>query len=107
MSEITGKPYGYELILDLFGCDVTKFNRADLEAFFVALCEEIDMEKCDVHFWDDVGVPEEEKQTDALLSELAQTVNEKAEKQAAEGGDGDSERSGRSATRSKSRRVKA
>jgi S-adenosylmethionine/arginine decarboxylase-like enzyme len=22
------------------------------------------MERCDLHFWDDVGVPEEEKQTD-------------------------------------------
>ena len=29
------------------------------------LCELIDMERCDLHFWDDVGVPEEEKQASA------------------------------------------
>jgi S-adenosylmethionine/arginine decarboxylase-like enzyme len=56
--------YGQELMLDLHGCDSGKFNRRDLETFFERLCELIDMERCDLHFWDDVGVPEEERQTD-------------------------------------------
>ena len=55
--------YGEELILDLHGCDATKFNRRELEQFFTCLCELIGMERCDVHFWDDVGVPSAEQQT--------------------------------------------
>jgi S-adenosylmethionine/arginine decarboxylase-like enzyme len=55
--------YGYELALDLHGCDSRLFNRRDIDGFFEQLCTLIDMEKCVVHFWDDVGVPEEDKQT--------------------------------------------
>ncbi|MFP3944379.1 MAG: S-adenosylmethionine decarboxylase [Alphaproteobacteria bacterium] len=57
-------PYGYELVLDLHSCDVGAFNRASLDAFFTELCNLIDMEKCEVHFWDDVGVPAEDQQTE-------------------------------------------
>jgi len=57
------RPYGYELILDLHGCDVSKFNRTSLDGYFEKLCKAIDMEKCERYFWDDVGLPEEEKQT--------------------------------------------
>ena len=57
------KPYGYELILDLRECDVKTFNRASLDAYFRKICKAIDMERCAVHFWDDVGVPEKEQQT--------------------------------------------
>lgn len=57
------KPYGYELIMDLHGCDVSKFNRTSLDGCFEKLCKAIDMKKCERYFWDDVGVPEEEKQT--------------------------------------------
>jgi S-adenosylmethionine/arginine decarboxylase-like enzyme len=56
--------YGQELILDLHSCDVSRFNRAAIEKFCAELCDLIDMERCDLHFWDDVGVPEEEQQTD-------------------------------------------
>ena len=56
-------PYGYELVLDLHGCNPAKFNRADIDRYFTELCERISMEKCEVHFWDDVGVPEEAQQT--------------------------------------------
>lgn len=56
--------YGQELILDLHGCDPSKFTRAAIRQFLEELCELIDMERCDLHFWDDVGVPEEEQQTD-------------------------------------------
>jgi S-adenosylmethionine/arginine decarboxylase-like enzyme len=54
--------YGYELVLDLHGCDSRLFNRRDIEIFFDQLCTLIDMEKCEVHFWDDVGVPETDRQ---------------------------------------------
>ena len=57
-------PYGIELILDLHECDASRFNRSAIEEFFAELCVRIDMERCDLHFWDDVGVPEGEQQTD-------------------------------------------
>lgn len=57
------KVYGYELILDLHGCDPATFNRKSLRQYFKKLCEAIDMKRCKLCFWDDVGVPEEERQT--------------------------------------------
>jgi len=57
-------PYGQELILDLHDCDRARFSRPAIEQFCIELCELIDMERCDLHFWDDVGVPEEEQQKD-------------------------------------------
>ena len=30
--------YGWELVLDLHGCDSTRFNRTDLDRFFTDLC---------------------------------------------------------------------
>lgn len=56
--------YGHELILDLHECDSDKFNRESISTFFVELCDLIDMEMCEVHFWDDMGVPLEEQQTE-------------------------------------------
>lgn len=55
--------YGFELIMDLHGCDVSTFNRASLDGYFDKLCKAIKMQKCERYFWDDVGLPEEEKQT--------------------------------------------
>ncbi len=55
--------YGKELIIDLHDCDQSTFNRTSLDNFFDNLCAAIDMTQCDRHFWDDIGVPEEEKQT--------------------------------------------
>lgn len=57
------KPYGFELIIDLHGCDVSKFNRTSLDNYFEKLCKAINMVRCERYFWDDVGVPPEEKQT--------------------------------------------
>ncbi len=57
------KPYGYELILDLHGCDPSTFNRPSIENLFKRLCKQIKMTRCDLHFWDDVGVAPEEQQT--------------------------------------------
>jgi S-adenosylmethionine/arginine decarboxylase-like enzyme len=58
------KTYGKELILDLKDCDPRTFNRVSISEFFDQLCELIDMNKGDLYFWDDVGVPEDECQTD-------------------------------------------
>ena len=55
--------YGYELVLDLHSCDKSKFNRPSIDRFFIKLCELIEMERCEVHFWDDIGVPPEDQQT--------------------------------------------
>lgn len=49
--------------MDLHSCDVTKFNRSSLDNYFTELCDLIDMEKCEVYFWDDLDTPDEEKQT--------------------------------------------
>ena len=57
-------PYGQELILDLHGCDASLFNRDDLTRFFRLLCKQIDMKAEALHFWDDVGVAREERQTE-------------------------------------------
>lgn len=62
MTNIPEKPYGYELIIDLHGCDVSTFNRESLDAYFEKLCKAIKMQKCERYFWDDVGVPKEERQ---------------------------------------------
>jgi S-adenosylmethionine/arginine decarboxylase-like enzyme len=57
------KPYGYELIMDLHGCDASTFNRESLDAYFEKVCNAIDMVRSDRFWWDDMDVPEEQKQT--------------------------------------------
>ena len=45
--------YGKELVLDIHNCDISKFNRKDIEVFLVDLCDNvIDMERADLHWWD-------------------------------------------------------
>ena len=64
MSKTGGSTcYGFELILDLHECNAALFTRRDITTFCRELCDLIDMECCDLHFWDDVGMPENEKQT--------------------------------------------
>ncbi len=55
--------YGKELILDLHDCDPGRFTRSVIRAYFQDLCHAIDMEPCDLHFWDDEGVATAEQQT--------------------------------------------
>lgn len=59
--------YGMELILDLHGCDASKFTRDHIRAFFTELCDRIDMSAEDRHFWDDLDTPEEERETEPHL----------------------------------------
>jgi S-adenosylmethionine decarboxylase len=62
-SDAIATPYGYELVLDLHGCNISTFTRQSLRQYFTDLCRAIDMERCELHFWDDEGVPPEEQQT--------------------------------------------
>jgi len=51
--------YGKELILDIHNCDVSKFNRIDIERYIRVLCNDvIDMEREDLHWWDYEDDPE-------------------------------------------------
>lgn len=59
-----GEPYGKELILDLRDCDIKTFTRESIGNYFDKLCELIDMQAEDRHFWDDEGLPPEQCQTD-------------------------------------------
>lgn len=52
------KSYGKELILDMHNCDPITFTRTSIRLYFIHLCELIDMERCDLHFWDYEGDPE-------------------------------------------------
>ena len=55
--------YGIELILDLHRCDASTFTRESIQKYFERLCDLIEMKREELHFWDDVGIPEEKKQT--------------------------------------------
>lgn len=55
--------YGKELLLDLHDCDPATFNRESIEQYFEELCVLIDMQRCELFFWDDEGVADEDKQT--------------------------------------------
>ena len=41
--------YGIELILDMHGCDTSKFTRVSITEYFERLCELIDMQREDLH----------------------------------------------------------
>ena len=60
---IMGK-YGQELIIDLHDCDMTKFNREDIDFYFGTICKLTNMVQCERYFWDDIGIPKEDQQTD-------------------------------------------
>ena len=44
--------YGKEIILDLHECDPSTFTRESIGKYFKYLCLIIDMEACDLHWWD-------------------------------------------------------
>ena len=59
--------YGKELVLDIHDCDSSFFNRKSIESYLTDLCVVIDMKRQVLHFWDDVGLPSEECQTEPHL----------------------------------------
>ena len=61
------KYYGKELILDLHECNTQKFNRKNIKKFFVELCNLIDMQRAELYWWDDYGLPANERQTEPHL----------------------------------------
>jgi S-adenosylmethionine/arginine decarboxylase-like enzyme len=50
--------YGVELIMDIKNCDISKFNRKDLEEYCIKICELTKMQRADLHFWDFEGQDE-------------------------------------------------
>ena len=52
--------FGQELILDLYSCDVGKFNRKSIKQWLDELCRLINIKQEDLHFWDYEGASEEE-----------------------------------------------
>lgn len=62
--------YGKELILDLHGCTAT-FDRPMIKQYFVILCMKINMDRCDLHFWDYEDYPEEYKEAPAHLKGIS------------------------------------
>lgn len=56
--------YGKELILDLHNCNPSTFRRSIIGEFLSKCCEIMEVQQCELHFWDDEGLPEEECQTD-------------------------------------------
>lgn len=67
MSEIQNKNYGKEMILDLHNCNAEKFTRDDIKRYFVEVCDLVDMERADLHWWDDLDLPPEEHETEPHL----------------------------------------
>ncbi len=59
--------YGKELIIDLHYCNPFLLNRKFIRNYFKEVCILINMERCDLHWWDDLHTPEEEKQTEPHL----------------------------------------
>lgn len=51
--------YGKELILDLHDCNPDKFTRKSIKKYFKELCNVIDMQREDLHFWDYEGHEDE------------------------------------------------
>ena len=49
--------YGYSSVLDVVDCNPNTFTRESIEEFLCALCDDIGMEREDLHFWDYEGNP--------------------------------------------------
>ncbi len=55
--------YGMEVLLNCFGCNPKLFHRKYIRKYFKGLVELLDMKAGDLHFWDDVGVSKDQRQT--------------------------------------------
>lgn len=59
--------YGKELILDLHECDPDTFTRDSIKNYFKEICDLMDMETCELYWWDDYGIPPDEQETEPHL----------------------------------------
>ncbi len=59
--------YGKELLLDIHNCDPSTFNRKSIRRYLKELCNLINMKRESLHWWDDYGVPPEERETEPHL----------------------------------------
>jgi len=59
--------YGKHLVLDLYECDVSKFNREFMEKWVNELCILINMEQENLEWWDYEDVPVDERPTEPHL----------------------------------------
>ncbi len=55
---VMGEIYGYSSVLDVKDCDPSTFTRESIGDFLAALCDAIDMEREELHFWDYQDDPE-------------------------------------------------
>lgn len=62
--------YGKELILDLHNCKVT-FDRAMIRQFMEEVCDLLEMERADLHFWDYDDLREKQAAPDHLAGTSA------------------------------------
>ncbi len=67
--------YGKELILDLHDCDITKFTKESITAFFIGLCFLIDMDAEDLHFWESTEEEPDPKTTGISAIQFIITSN--------------------------------
>jgi len=64
--------YGMEAVIDLKNCNIDKFTRKSIKKYLKILCDEkIDMIRDKLIFWDDEGVSEEYKMTEAHTSGIS------------------------------------
>jgi len=68
-----GTSFGKEVILDLYECDIRKFNREDIEKYLKLLCDLIDMEREALHYWDYEDTDMTQADIDALPDHLVGT----------------------------------
>ena len=51
--------YGYEMLINMSGCDISTFTRTSIRGYMKHLCKQIGMVRKRLHFWDYEGYPEE------------------------------------------------
>ena len=56
--------YGRSFLIDLHRCDMSLFTRHDLDRYLNGLAKIMEVNLEDRYFWDDLGLAEEEKETD-------------------------------------------
>ncbi len=59
--------YGKELVIDIHNCDSSTFTRKSIRNFFKELCDLIEMKRSRLVWWDDYGIPPEERETEPHL----------------------------------------